>query len=1411
VLAGCSDKPPVPGVPEPAPAHVQQPQNTVQSATPALSPASPGQPAPARPPTVEERRQSLLEAELAAVPNEGDQSPDAALVEEIAQMAGELPARPLPSDSRTISNAELRVRELLWLLDLYAETFRRGSPDPKWEQEAWHFIEAVVATRAAGESMDPALVETARDDLAAGRPFTFLHPLTEVGGLKRHSAGRGGLRPDFAKELYADGDELTRQGCQNPVVLHCQAYIVSKLGSYPVAGNFVDTLRRAIAGYDELGSSPLLALDAELMMTEAKDISGNDQAQRRERAMKLMARALSSPPSDSRERRFLYHHLRRQIEKFSGHDFGATLRQLIEIVGAVPDGDPWLTKMIAAAGHRAIASEVRDAAPAENTPPELLRIITAHSARARTLLVEAWNLDRLSPEPATLLIDGLEPNGGVAGEPARFWLDQALMAQFDNPDAYAAFRSTLFAKSGVPFLIDTDDDVDAVLEFSRELLATNRFDTGVPMEYQTALEQIAQIMKGYGPVLRRPGVMDDLRKLIAGYRAVASNSALEARADSWLAGIEWLRGNRSAAAAIASRLADRADVELLANLDVTAEALGTRAAEIADAGEAITAMRVSGDGRTLLTGTADGTVRLCDASDGRELARKKVRAAGISSIASSTDGQWTAVCDQTGRIALVAASGFERKHELEFGNGPLTAAFSPDGRLLAAAGTGESAATGVALWEVATGSRQGTALNEIDSIGAIAFSPDGRHLAAGTQRGEIVFWDMESQHVLRRAAAFQSALYDLAYSRDGSRIATAGMDLLKLNQVTVQYVGPAFVPTRPLHRIRVFDSQTGAILRTISGHWGQVGAVAFAAHDKKLVSASADRTVRVWDVDSGREVARLIAQTGPLATIAISPGQNFLFAPGAEGTVQRLEIPQEGERYVTQGDPLRIDFRGLSGIALRPGGDLVVFDREAGAMVWRAASGYHDGVNLAVTEFPRIFAQAALSPDGAHVAIPVNNDNLLEMRGLPWLGTRDAPCCDIRIHDAESGELQRTLTLVDTHAYCLTWLPDGKRLVAGMELGRIAFWDVNGARLEAWPPLIIDEKTRGEQRMNTRGAAEEFRSEVGAVATNASGDRLAAGDRDGRVEVWALPSAGSAQSEAPKSLGVLQRLGGWVYRLYFMHDGRQLLVGVESNIFGSSTFVVDLGSFKIYRTIPRRLLALSPDGKMIAVSDLKTIRVLDADSFRPLATIPLRAGQEPLTAVFSPDGRFILSGTGARGSLSVWSMESAEAVIDLQTALGTHRPGSDSGIVPPPPAAFAAGFIASPPTYVLHDGDQFESRLAALRMIEAGGIIKIAVSGRTDSVASARDLRMGPFTLTGVSFAKSPNRASIGDAYLSGLSVVSHLLTELDLQETAVTDGSAPIFSRMTQLKTLNLRGTGFSDEALGELQKVLPDCNIVR
>lgn len=239
----------------------------------------------------------------------------------------------------------------------------------------------------------------------------------------------------------------------------------------------------------------------------------------------------------------------------------------------------------------------------------------------------------------------------------------------------------------------------------------------------------------------------------------------------------------------------------------------------------------SPNGRHLALGDDSGRVRICDVreTEPRQLTGEWTRTYRghtnwINALSWSPDGSRIASASDDKTVRIWSNEQQSSEHQIYRGHTRwvTTAAWSPDGTRIASGGND----TTIQVWEPAT-MRLLSSYNEHSyGIHMLAWSPDGTRIASCSWDKFVRVWNVESGRTLLTYRGHQDSVYVLAWSPDGTRIASAGKDKL----------------------VRVWNADDGSTLYIERGHKGWIFALAWSPDGTRVASAGGDKIVRVWKI-----------------------------------------------------------------------------------------------------------------------------------------------------------------------------------------------------------------------------------------------------------------------------------------------------------------------------------------------------------------------------------------------------------------------------------------------------------------------------------------------------------------------------------------------------------------------------------
>lgn len=296
---------------------------------------------------------------------------------------------------------------------------------------------------------------------------------------------------------------------------------------------------------------------------------------------------------------------------------------------------------------------------------------------------------------------------------------------------------------------------------------------------------------------------------------------------------------------------------------------------------AVGALAVSAPGNFLVTAPSDGSVRVWDLANGIEIRRIRDLSGAASALGVNANETLIAAARGTTVRVWKLMSG-QRLYELRGDGGEVTAmAFGADPNTLL---TGESDGT-IIQWDLASG-RQVRRFSDHDGeIRAIVLSADGKTMATADSDGAIYVWDFEDGTAGERFGPEEEGLSALAITADGKWIASGASDgevvlwdnagdrIGRFGGHDGPVVTLAFSPDGKIlasadndTEIQLWDVEDRDDTIELEGHRDAVVGVAFEAHGR-LLSASEDGIVRVWDPATGAALARIVSTTSGWAVI----------------------------------------------------------------------------------------------------------------------------------------------------------------------------------------------------------------------------------------------------------------------------------------------------------------------------------------------------------------------------------------------------------------------------------------------------------------------------------------------------------------------------------------------------------------
>ncbi len=546
-------------------------------------------------------------------------------------------------------------------------------------------------------------------------------------------------------------------------------------------------------------------------------------------------------------------------------------------------------------------------------------------------------------------------------------------------------------------------------------------------------------------------------------------------------------------------------------------ATGEPVASLRVSARSVSSVAFSPDGKRLATSSEDGTVRIADASDGRDLGPPITFGHVAKSIAFSPDGKTVVVAgpsDVSLRCYDVATNEPARPAFACRDENLYMAVYSPDGRLIATAAKENNAA----IWDAATGERIGRPLPHPGVVFSVAFSPDCRTVVTGCLDGGVRLWDVKSGKQIDPVLRHKGAVRSTNFSRDGRLLLTSSED------------GTA----------RLWQVATGRPFGQVLSHPSELRQALFSPDQAYALTAGYERTARLWRLAREQSVAKVLQHSSNVAEIAFGPGGDKVLT-GCQGSAETPGAARlwDAKTGMPLGLPMSQQGQVMT-IAFSPDGKLAITGGNDGtARLWNTAD---SSPAQPPWKYGNVVAATAFSPDGRLVAM-AGRGNKVQLRELPsgrevavwppsdpeahWIWSL-AFTTDGQMLLSGGGEVSRLRAVSDgrtvgqlmkhnSNIRATLLSPDGQTVLTCSYDKTARLWSARDGKPLS-PPLL--------HKGDVRGGA--FRHDSKVVATVSA---------DATARLWEVPSGRSLLTP------LFHR--GWVRSVAFSPDGKTLVTGCD--------------------------------------------------------------------------------------------------------------------------------------------------------------------------------------------------------------------------------------------------------------------------
>ena len=476
---------------------------------------------------------------------------------------------------------------------------------------------------------------------------------------------------------------------------------------------------------------------------------------------------------------------------------------------------------------------------------------------------------------------------------------------------------------------------------------------------------------------------------------------------------------------------------------------------------------------------------------------------------------------------------------------------------------------------------------------------------------------------------------EIAFSPDGTQIVSAGDDTT----------------------IKIWDSTTGELIRTLQGHTKPINALAISPGGTLIVSTSDDTKIKIWDATTGREIKTLNGQTKGINVLAFNPDGTKILSANDEGITFWDSQTGEEIKTVSCTEPAFSPDLSLVAIAnsyLDPKLEPLIDDDLRGPIrgsikIWDVSSSKETKI---LKGYYGLVSCVSFSPDGKKIAArsEVIPDPEIE-NPTPFGHT-------IKIWDVVTGNEIKTWDEPGYEVSNVAFSPDGKRVVSTSR-DRIKIWDTESGEemttisanvgfnsYAKFSPdgtkIVLNNRELSDGFYNEKNIIEIWDAKTGylikslkghmahvtSVAFSPDGKRMASASRDNTIKVW--------------DMGISEG----VYRMITMPNYHDVGPSQFQNV---STYTENI--FLDTKVGFTNDFAFSPDGTGIVVAghpgvlDGDGIKILNASTGKEIKSF--KGHQHQVTCVaFSQDGKKIVSGS-EDNTIKIWDVSTGSEIKSL--------------------------------------------------------------------------------------------------------------------------------------------------------------------
>lgn len=400
----------------------------------------------------------------------------------------------------------------------------------------------------------------------------------------------------------------------------------------------------------------------------------------------------------------------------------------------------------------------------------------------------------------------------------------------------------------------------------------------------------------------------------------------------------------------------------------------------------VTSNAISQDGKLIVTGCKDGTIRIWETKTGKELRALK-KHENINGLTLTPDGKIAATYGNylDKKLCVWDLKNYKLLNELESPDNTISVDITPNGKNLVIGGYNGV----IYVWDLKRDQNVNNSYDPSNFVNEVAITPDQKIAVTASQNNCIYIWDLVEKKLLNKLESHTGFVNSVAITPDGKKAISGSADCT----------------------VRVWDLETGENLKTLKNHMHYVNTVAITPDGKKAISGDVEGNVYVWDLETSDCLKTLPGHTDSIRSVAMTPDGKIAITASNDNTTRVWDMEKGSSTLEMINGLISMDttLDGKVAITSYINNTTYIWDLKQGKHI-KTLKGHKERVNI-----------TAISSD-EKMAVTGGGDGILNL----W--------------NFKTGKLIKKL---QGHIYGVLFAlitPDGKAVITGNKNGDIIIW-----------------------------------------------------------------------------------------------------------------------------------------------------------------------------------------------------------------------------------------------------------------------------------------------------------------------------------------------------------------------------------